>query len=479
MNERKLHPLEYLTVVKRRRRWMIVPLVACTVGGALLAFLLPTTYRTSAMIGVAAPAVSPDLVPARAALDREERLRALSQQLRSPAVLERVAREEGLAVDRPVRDVAQSLQANISVEVPKPIAKTDRGPELNAFEIVYRDGTADRAQRVATRLAHVFVEENSRSREQQAEGTAEFLAAQVRATEERIANLEKRLRTAKEAYMGQLPEQTPANLATVSGLRQQFEATSNSLRAEQDRLSLIERQIDSVRQGLYAAATNVPGLASTPQGRVVALERELAAARGKYTAKHPEIQHLEAELASARAEVEEVRRQPASSRQQMLVGDPAYQQLDAERSLVQLRIRALRRAEGQLQSDIVRYQQRVEAAPMVEQEMASLAREYDLARENYKQLSERHAAALVQEQIARTRGGERFSVLSQAYLPDAPESPNRPRVILLSLLFGIALGGGLALAREYLDWSVRDARLLQDEFDVPVLAEIPRLRRVA
>jgi polysaccharide chain length determinant protein (PEP-CTERM system associated) len=478
MNERRLHPFEYLAVLKRRRRWVIVPLLTCVIGGALLAFLLPTTYRTGAMIGVAAPAVSPDLVPARAALDREERLRALSQQLRSPAVLERVAREEGLAAEEPVQQVAQTLQANISVEIPKPIAKTN-SPELNAFEIVYRDNRADRAQRVATRLAHVFVEENSRSREQQAEGTAEFLAAQVRATEERMTDLEKKLRTAKEAYMGQLPEQTGANLQTLAGLRHQLEATSNSLRAEQDRLSLLERQIDSVRQGLYAASGSASGMATTPQGRVVALQRQLAEARGKYTAKHPEIQHLEAELAAARKEVDDLRQQPSSSREQLLAGDPTFQQLDAERGLLQLRIRALRRAETQLQADITRYQQRVESAPMVEQEMASLQREYDLARENYKQLSERHAAALVQEQIARTRGGERFSVLSQAYLPSAPESPNRARIILLSILFGVALGGGLAFGREYLDWSVRDARVLQDEFEVPVLAEIPRLRRVA
>jgi uncharacterized protein involved in exopolysaccharide biosynthesis len=294
-----------------------------------------------------------------------------------------------------------------------------------------------------------------------------------------MTDLEKKLRTSKEAYMGQLPEQTGANLQTLAGLRQQFEATSNSLRAEQDRLSLLERQIDSVRQGLHAAAGNSGGLPTTPQGRVVALQRELADARGKYTAKHPEIQHLEAELAAARKELEELQQQPASSRQELLAGDPTYQQLDAERGLLQLRIRALRRAETQLQADIVRYQQRVESAPMVEQEMASLQREYDLARENYKQLSERHAAALVQEQIARTRGGERFSVLSQAYLPGAPESPNRARILLLSILFGMALGGGLAFGREYLDWSVRDARVLQDEFEVPVLAEIPRLRRVA
>src|SRR4029079_570284 len=102
----------------------------------------------------------------------------------------------------------------IKVEVPTPIARTQSDPELDAFDIVYLDRTGERAQRVAEKLAQVFVEEHSRSREVQAEGTTEFLGAQQRAAQDRIADLEKRLRASKELHMGKLPEQTLANLQT-------------------------------------------------------------------------------------------------------------------------------------------------------------------------------------------------------------------------------------------------------------------------
>ena len=157
------------------------------------------------------------------------------------------------------------------------------------------------------------------------------------------------------------------------------------------------------------------------------------------------------------------------------MSDPAYQAAIADLNQTQIRINSLRRTQSQLQGDITRYQARIEAAPMVEQQLASLTREYDLERENHKQLTERHQAALVQEQIARSRGGERFSVLYGAYLPDSPESPNRLRIMLMAIAAGLALGVGLAFAREFLDRSVRDTRALQADFDVPVLAEIPRI----
>src|SRR4026208_1064002 len=107
MTERTVHPAEYLRIFARRKRWFIVPFVLCIAGGALLAVLLPATDRSSARIGSRAPNGAPDLVAARSALDREERLRALSQQLRSPVVLERVAREGRLVSARPAAPGAQ------------------------------------------------------------------------------------------------------------------------------------------------------------------------------------------------------------------------------------------------------------------------------------------------------------------------------------------------------------------------------------
>ncbi|HXH06371.1 MAG TPA: Wzz/FepE/Etk N-terminal domain-containing protein [Vicinamibacterales bacterium] len=473
MDDRTVHPLEYLAILRRRRRWFLVPFAACVTAGAALAWLWPETYRSSATIAVEAPAVSPDLVAARAALEPAERIRALSQQLRSPAVLERVAREEQLTLEQPVEEAVRDLRERVTVEIPRPIARAEGVPELNAFEIVYRDRTAERARRIANRLAHVFVEEHSRAREAQAEGTAEFLAAQLRASEQRIARLEQQLRAAKESNMGRLPEQTLANLQTLAGLRQQLESTSNTLRGEQDRLAFVERQIQSLRQGAGNGAA-AAGPAS-PQARVLALQRALTEARAKYTDRHPEIQYLEHELEAARAEL--ARGRPAAG--ELLEADPAFQQLAAERDMLQLRIRGLRRTEAQLASQIARYQARLESAPTVEQELAPLQREYDLEKENYRQLSARHAAAVVQEQITRRRGGERFTVLYSAYLPEAPESPRRGRILLVAVALGLALGLGAAFGREYLDWSVRDARGLQRDFAVPVLAEIPRIRRSA
>ena len=66
-------------------------------------------------------------------------------------------------------------------------------------------------------------------------------------------------------------------------------------------------------------------------------------------------------------------------------------------------------------------------------------------------------------------------MLVPANLPDEPFKPKPLRVMLMALAAGFVLGGAGVVGREYLDRSVHDARGLRDEFELPVLAEIPRI----
>jgi uncharacterized protein involved in exopolysaccharide biosynthesis len=266
----------------------------------------------------------------------------------------------------------------------------------------------------------------------------------------------------------------------VTGLQQQLETTGNAIRGEQDRLSVIERQIETMRTGTAVADLNVPGVpasASPIAVRVVQLERELAAARTLYTEKHPETVRLTSDLAQARREAAAEASRPEEERTATLRVDPSYRALLGDREQARLRIRELQRQEAQIRGQIGMYRARVDSAPRVEQQIATLQREYDLEKEQYAALSARLRTAEMSETLERNRGGEQFTVLAYAGLPSTPSSPNTQRLMLMTLLLGICAGGGLALGREYLDRSIHDARALND-LDLPVLGEIPRIAHV-
>ena len=484
MEDTHVHALDYLSVFHRRKWWLVLPIVASIAVGALLVRVLPKQYRSSATVAVAASGVSTSLVGQSAPLDNEERLRAMSQQLLSGTNLARVAREERLATPGSEEAVISRLRSAVTITVPEPVATTNEPRHLDSFIVSYADADPGRTQRIANRLANVFVDESSKTREQRAEHTSAFIASQLAASQSRLADLEGRLRRAKESHIGQLPEQTQANLQTLSGLRQQIDANATALRGEQDRLSMIERQVESMKQGggdviVAPRAAAAPSDASASvDSRVLALQRELAAARLTYTDKHPEVVRLQDELATARKDAAAEHQRPASDRVAQLQIDPAYRQLTADRETSRIRVRELSRADQDLRHQIGIYQSRVESAPMVEQQLASVQRDYDLERQQYSELSAKLRAASMAESVERNRRGEQFTVLYPAAYPAEPIKPVPMRVMLLSLVVGICLGAGLTLGREYLDRSVHNVRELRDELDLPVLGEVVRIQPV-
>jgi polysaccharide chain length determinant protein (PEP-CTERM system associated) len=473
-NTPAFHALDYVAVLRRRLWWLIVPLVLAIAAGAALVTWLPRQYGTSATLGVSLPAVTNQLLTDAQRVTPEERLRNINQVLTSEPVIQRVVLDEGLEKAMPLAEAVQMLRSRI---VTTPVQEPSLpNAAVERFIVRYTDDNPQAAQRIANRLADTFVQESSRKRAVRAEETAMFINMQVGASQARLNDLEARLRGAKESYMGALPEQTDANVAMVTGLQQQLETTTNAIRGEQDRLSIIERQIESMKGGAVtdAALPGAPASSSPAAIRAVGLERELAVARGNYTEKHPEVVRLRDELAAAKKEAEADANRPESDRAASLRVDPTYRLLLTDREQIRLRIRELQRSEGQVRDQIGVYRARVESAPRVEQQLATVQREYELEKQQYAALNTRLRNAEMNDSIERNQGGERFAVLARATLPTKPSSPNSQRLMMIAVLAGLCLGGGMALSREYLDRSIHDARELHD-IEFPVLGEIPRI----
>ncbi len=491
MDEPRFDPLDYVSVFNRRKWWFIVPVMLALVAGGLLVWKLPRTYQATATVAVSAPRLASNL-GSTMEMGRPERMRAVSQQLLSRTVLERTARLEHLDQDTTIESAISDIRNSVSVSLPDSITPNsattgapdkslspDQKAQLDTYQVSVLDDSPDDAQRIVNRLTQVFVEENSRSREVRAQDTSQFIDTQLQASGARLASLEARLRTMKESFMGRLPEQTNANLAMVSAMQRQLESNATTMRAEQDRLSMIERQIEGLQQSSDSADVATRGTpGETALTKVQNVRRELADAQLTYTEKHPEVVRLRGELVTAEKEAAAERARPQADRAAIINATPEYRQLQKDREMSKMRISELQHQQAAISGQVTQYQTRVEGAPRVEQQLISLQREYDLERGTYSDLSGKKQTALLDEELQRKQGGEQFAVLVPAGLPTEPFKPKPMRVMLMAIAAGLVIGGSLAFGREYLDRSVHDARGLRDEFELPVLAEIPRIEAV-
>ena len=82
------------------------------------------------------------------------------------------------------------------------------------------------------------------------------------------------------------------------------------------------------------------------------------------------------------------------------------------------------------------------------------------------------------EMLIRSRKNP-VQVVLPASEPTAPIRPNRPVLILMASLLGLALGGGLVVALEHLDHSVKAPEQLVGGLGLPLFGVVPRIRRTA
>jgi len=474
------HPLDYISVLRRRMWWLITPVVlAVLVGGALI-LLLPRTYYTTATLGISLPTMGGQVVSESQRLTSQERVRSFNQLLKSPSVLQQVVKAEGLDKTMSMDEAMAVIGSQANVTLPAPDPNVPQG-NVELFFLNYSAEEPELAARVANRLAEVFIDESSMKRTVRAEETSGFLAKRVDESKARLAKLEAELRVAKESHMGALPEQTQSNIASMTAAQNQLTAAANDLRREQDRLNTIQRDLNGLKPMVAdGAAPGRQAPAISPAAmKVATLQKELAEARIQYTDKHPAIADLERELKAARAEAAAEVTAPEEQREAQLRSDPAYTGLIRERDMVNNNILYLERLQKDYREQIGRYMARVDTAPRVEQQLASLQRETEMERGRYADLVKRFNDAQIAEQVEQSRGSEHFTMIARAPVPEAPVTPlgTVPRVMALVMLLGMCLGGGLALGREYLDRSIHDARALND-LPTPVLGEIPRISHV-
>jgi polysaccharide biosynthesis transport protein len=459
--------------VARRRLWSLaLPLAGGAVAGLLLVWLLPREYVASATIVVTTPSVSADLAKSGQA-DPADRARAISQELLSLPVIAQVAREEGLLTGTNDDDVVAGIRARTSVSLPVKTLVARGDPDT--FVVSYAGPTADEAQRVTNRLLKVFIERDTVNRRSRAKETAAFLGEQLRESERRMDEVETRLRRLKESNTGLLPDQALANLQAMSDIRSRSDNNAAALRDERDRLATVEQQLEAARNEASFDTRSEDEVKA--QERVLTLERSLAEAQRVYTSKHPEIQRLDTQLATARIDLAQAKSQSASIKRPPQKAEQTVAQLTGERTRLLARIRELQAIESRLPQELATYQSRVNQAPIVEQQLAPLEQAYEVEKAQQQKLAERYQAAVISENLETRRAGSQFAVLYPASKPSTPARPNVPRVFAFSVIAGAVLGGALAMTREYLDKTVHDARTLQHEFDQVVLAEVPHLRR--
>ena len=480
MIQRELTVTDFIEIGRRRWLLLLLAVVLGSATGFLVARALPKRYTSKTLVLVQQPTVSADLVKPVVSDNSNQRLAAMQQQILSRSRLEPVLSQLGLYsqdVGRvSVEDLVERLRSTITVTPVEAMAAT-QAQHLPGFTIEVEFDDPHAAQQICARVTDMFLEENLKSRQDQAEQTTDFLNRQLTDAKANLDQQDAKLATFKRLHMGSLPEHEQTNLNLLTGLTAQLEGATQALaRAQQDK-SFVESML---AQQLATWQGTQTGLnPQTLDLQLAALQTQLVTLQSKYTDDHPDVIKAKNDIVRLKdkiAQAESQQKPAVTGRASASTAEPPQiQQLRAQiRQYEQvIRDRSAQQEEIQKQSRI--YQQRVQSTPAVEQEYKLLTRDYQTALDFYNDLMKKRDESAMATDLEKQKQGEQFEVLDRANLPGKPSFPNPIRFIGGGFGGGLALGFGLTLLLEFLDTSLKTERDIEATLRLPVLAMIPQL----
>jgi polysaccharide chain length determinant protein (PEP-CTERM system associated) len=366
----------------------------------------------------------------------------------------------------------------------------DRAGGTVAFTIKYQGRNAQTVADVTNTLASYYIEANMKVRERQAMGTAEFLHTQLTEVKARLEAHERRVSDFKKRYLGELPAQFGANLATLDRLNSQFRLNSEKQARAKEHRQEMARLIESMASLTATPTTSAPRPRPAPAPldptavRLAKMKQDLADLQTRFSDRYPDVLQLKAEIAAVERQIAETRKATSPPVEGAPVNDepakpsgPDIQVVQMEQALGQLdvEIKALKEEESTLRGAMVTYQARVDNTPKRDLESQELSRDYDITRDLYRTLLKRYEEAQLSESLEQRQKGEQFRILEPAVPGSLPSAPNRERLFFMSLVLSLGVAVGLVVLAEQLDSSFHRLDDLRAVTTVPVLVSIPRI----
>ena len=487
---------DILLIVKRRKWWLCLPLVLCALTGFVMTGRIAKVYRSETTILVIPQRIPESYVRSTVVARIEDRLQTIQQQILSRSRLEPIIEELDLYPElrktQPMENVIANMRGYVGIVL-------ERG---DAFRISFTDYDPLIAQKVTERLASMFIKENLRDRELLAEGTNEFIEAQLEEARQKLLEQEKKLEWYRRQHAGELPSQVESNLQVIESAQLQLQSLSEALNRDQERRLVLERQLGDLLQGELnttppaageAEAVGANGLTIAAGPNRTQSERELDQASAqlkalelRYKADHPDVAAALRLVKRLAAKVEAEQQVRLASETTGRDGESTKALTAAQRAL-QNRIREvrgnLRTVEGQigqklveaerLQSMIQSYQTKVDASPTRETELIELTRDYSTMKNAYESLLLKREDSKVAANLERQQVGEQFKVLDAPRVPERHVYPTHTMITVPLTMAGLVIGFLVTAFLEFRDSSFKTEAEILRVLQLPVLALVP------
>lgn len=528
MEEQTLDISDYLSALNRRKVSIIIIASVVFLLGSAVAMLLPATYKSTATILIKGQDIPSELVRSTVTSFAAQRIQVISQKVMARSNLLEIIDKYNLFADErkqlTTEAIIEEMRENISLDVIDAAVvdpRTGRPTAATiAFGLSFTGENPSQVQQVANELMSLYLQENLKERSEQASETYQFLSNESDRLVAEIAELEAQLAVFKEKHVHSLPELQTLNMNLIDRAEREIDNIGSKISSQEQTKVYLQSQLaqlkpfgadssldpktrlqalrtqhlallaryspdhpDVIRtqreiEGLELEVGEVDSSAEQMK-QIDAIRSELATLRKKYSDEHPDVVRLQRSLdameTSPPASDTGTRKGQGSlaSAAADNPDNPVYIQIQTQIEAANTEIRSLENKRADLEVKLSEYEQRLVETPQVEREYSELKRRLNYTTTEYQSIHAKLVAAEIAQELEKDSKGERFEIIEPPVRPEKPVSPNRPALVIVSLVLGLGLAIGYAIVAETMDDSIRSGKVIATTVGAAPLAVIP------
>jgi polysaccharide biosynthesis transport protein len=521
---------DYLSILGRRKKQLIIPAILILVASALLAFGLPSIYQSKATILIEQQEIPADLVRSTVTSYAGERIQIISQRVMTTDNLSKIINEYGLYKDErkttSMSMLVEKMRKEVNLEMISADVVDPRSGRPTtatiAFTLSFNNENPRTSQKVTSELVSLFLNANLERRTKSAIETTGFLATESTKLEQRVAELEASLAEFKERNINNLPELQQLNIQLMERAERELKDVAQQIRTLDERKVYLSSELAQISPNTEMISTDGRRILG-PEDRLKVMQSEFVTLASRYSSTHPDLIKMKKEIAALRREVgatdeaaelrlqikelkteraamqeryskqhpdvkkvarnleqaQQALKKAIKERKQEQISNeiepdnPVYIQLETQLKATEGELKSLQVLRGELKEKLHEFEDRLIKSPQVEREYRDLTRDYDNAMGKYKEVKAKQLEAELAEALERENKGERFSLIEPPLLPEKPSKPNRIAILFLGFIFSMAGGVGTVAVTEAMSDAIKDTQGLMQVTGEPPLITIP------
>ncbi len=473
MNESLEQILGYARAIWRRRWLVLIIAWSVAVVGWIWVYLLENQYQAQARVYVDTQSLLRPLLSGLAVQPNvSQQIAMMTRTIASRPNLEKVARMTDLDLRAKTPQQQEELYKGLAARI-----KLEGSDRENLYTISYQHANPDLAKRVVQSLLTIFTESSLGGSRKDLSSSQKFIEDQLAGYEAKLRDKEKQLEEFKRRNVGTMPGQGGDYYGKLNQVNVALEQAKLDLKESEDRKKQLQQQLADQEETLVSPGPVVTPTTSALDSRINALQGQLDNLRLRYTDLHPDVARIKQLIARLQAQKkQEEEGVKSGSSEAIKAQNPVYQQLsiaiaEADANAASLRARVAQ-YEGK-RNDLLR---NVNLIPKIEAEYTEMMRDYDVYKKNYAQLLDRRETASITGEVESKTDAVDFRVIDPPRVPNQPAWPNRPLLVSVVPVGGLAVGIALAFLFAQMRPSVDSRKQLRELTDYPLLGAVTMIQ---